>query len=275
MYRIIFKIGPFSLYSYGLMMAIAFVAALFTAAYFAKVKGIERERIVDLATWIIIGAIVGARAWFVIENFQYFTSDLMGILRIWEGGMVFYGGFVGGALAGLYYVRKNKLSLSLMADIIAPGFALGISIGRIGCFLNGCCYGALSNTCGISYPAKDFPPAYYQQLHDGLIQRNAAHSLPVIPTQLIASMAAFIIFIGLYIMMKKHMKSGIVFSTFMITYGIDRFIVDFFRHYSEDAMKLGIFSFSQWTSLCLILGGGILFYLIYRRNKQRPLEQRI
>lgn len=268
MYRIIFKIGPFSLYSYGLMMALAFVAALYVSTLIAAKKGIERERIVDLATWIIIGSIIGARLWFVIENFAYFRNDLMGILRIWEGGMVFYGGLLGGAAAGLYYVKKNKLSVAMLADIIAPGFALGISLGRIGCFLNGCCYGKLSDICGIAFPAKDFPPPYYQQLRDGLITSNAPHSLPVIPTQLIASGAALIIFGLLLFILRKKMRDGSMFSLFLILYGIDRFVVDFFRHYSADAMKLGLISFSQLTSIVLILVGVVFLFLIYNRKRQ-------
>lgn len=268
MYRIIFKIGPFSLYSYGLMMALAFVAALYVSTIIAKGKGIERERIIDLATWIIIGSIIGARLWFVIENFMYFRNDLMGILRIWEGGMVFYGGFLGGAAAGLYYVKKNKMSLKLLADIIAPGFALGISLGRIGCFLNGCCYGKLSNACGISFPAKDFPPPYYQQLRDGLINSNAPHSLPVIPTQLFASGAALIIFAVLLFIVQRKIRSGSAFSIFLLLYGIDRFVIDFFRHYSADAMKLGLISFSQLTSIVLMLLGVVFLFLIYSRRKQ-------
>lgn len=268
MYRVIFKIGPFSLYSYGLMMALAFVAALYVSTLIAKKRGIERERLVDLATWIIIGSIIGARLWFVVENITFFKNDLMGILRIWEGGMVFYGGFLGGAAAGLYYVRKNKLPLALLADIIAPGFALGISLGRIGCFLNGCCYGKLSSTCSIAFPARDFPPPYYQQLRDGLISSNAPHSLPVIPTQLIASGAALLIFGILLFIIKRNMRRGAVFSIFLILYGIDRFIVDFFRHYSADAMKLGLISFSQMTSIVLVLLGSIFLFLIYSKRKQ-------
>ena len=138
MHRIIFTIGPFSLYSYGLLMAIAFITALYVTTRVAINKKIDKDRVIDMATWIILGAILGARAWFVIENFHFFKNDLMGILRIWEGGMVFYGGFVGGVIAGIYYVKKSKLNRAIMADIIAPGLAMGIAIGRIGCFLNGC-----------------------------------------------------------------------------------------------------------------------------------------
>ena len=89
MYRIILSIGNFHLYSYGLMQAIAYVAGLFVAIRLAKKSGIEQDRIADLAMWIIIGAVIGARAWFVVENFQFYKSNILSIIKIWEGGMVF------------------------------------------------------------------------------------------------------------------------------------------------------------------------------------------
>ena len=262
MHRIIFSIGNFHLYSYGLMMAIAFIVGLFVSVYISKKENIEKDIITDLAMWIIGGAIIGARLWFVIENFEYFNNDLLGIVRIWEGGMVFYGGFLGGVLGGIFYLKKHKLSIPLFADIMIPGFAIGISIGRIGCFLNGCCYGKVCNSghfC-VEFPAKDFPPPYYDQLKSGLINPHATHSLPVIPTQLIASSIAFFIFLILFFIYKKKLFNGFILSIFLILYGLDRFFLDFLRYYSPDAMRFGFISLSQITSLFLIAFG--VFYII-------------
>ncbi len=268
MHRIIFTIGPFSLYSYGLLMAIAFITALYITTRIAINNKIDKDRVIDMATWIILGAILGARLWFVIENFHFFRNDLMGILRIWEGGMVFYGGFIGGFISGIYYIKRNKLNVFLMADIIAPGLAMGIAIGRIGCFLNGCCYGKICSSFGIQFPAKDYPPAYYQQLRDGLIDRTATHSLPVIPTQNIASIIALVIFGVLLYLLRRKLRNGIVFAIFLILYGMDRFAIDFLRYYSSDAMKIGIISYSQITSLIMVIIGIVCSFLIYRKNKQ-------
>ncbi|MFO8061582.1 MAG: prolipoprotein diacylglyceryl transferase [bacterium] len=268
MHRIIFTLGPFTLYSYGFMMAVAFISALLVSLYFANRENMERARVIDFATWVIIGAVIGARLWFAIENFQYFRNDIIGIVRIWEGGMVFYGGFLGGVLAGYMYLKTNKYSIPLMADIIAPGFALGIALGRIGCFLNGCCYGSVSETCGVSFPRKDFPPAYYEQLKDGIIEPGATHSLPVIPTQIIAAGAALIIFSILFFIYRKKLFDGFVFYLFLILYGLDRFILDFYRYYSPNAMRTIGLSISQITSLFIVLLGIFLFVFSYRRKRE-------
>lgn len=274
MYRILLSIGNFHLYSYGLMQAIAYVAGLFVAIRLAKKSGIEQDRIADLAMWIIIGAVIGARAWFVVENFQFYSSNILSIIKIWEGGMVFYGGLLGGFASGLIYVRKNRINVLKAGDIMFPGVALGISIGRIGCFLNGCCYGKLSDHCSMSFPAKDYPPPYYDQLTQGLIDRTAHCSLPVIPTQLFASGAAMLIFIILLLLFRKKPFNGFIFFMFFILYGIDRFLLDFLRYYSENAMKFGILSLSQITSIIMILFGAGMMVFFYLKHRARPSEQK-
>lgn len=274
MYRIILSIGNFHLYSYGLMQAIAYVAGLIVAIRLARKSGIEQDRIADLAMWIIIGAVIGARAWFVIENFHFYKDNLLSIIKIWEGGMVFYGGLIGGFTAGLIYVRKNKIDVLKAGDIMFPGFALGISIGRIGCFLNGCCYGRISDHCSIAFPAKDYPPPYYDQLTQGLIERTAHHSLPVIPTQLFASGAAFLIFGILLLLYKKKPFDGFIFFLFFVLYGIDRFLIDFLRYYSPDAMKLGVLSLSQYTSIVMFIFGAAMLFFFYRKSKAETSEMK-
>jgi len=265
MFREILHIHTFVLTSYGLFQALAFVAGLIVLYFMSKRERIDKDRLYDMAIWIIIGGIIGARLWFVAENFYVYSRDLSAILKVWEGGMVFYGGLVGGFTAGIVYLKRNHLDVEQVGDITVPAFALGIFVGRIGCFLNGCCYGKISHSCGISFP-KD-SPAYYEQMSSGLIPHNAASSLPVIPTQLIESFSCLLIFGILLFLYSRRKFKGMVFYSFFVLYGAERFLLDFLRYYSREAMILKVFSLSQVTSLILIISGAVMLFSAYRRNR--------
>jgi len=145
MHSILFRIGPFPIYSYGFMLMLAFLAATAVAARLGRQRGIQPESIFDLTAFILVSAIIGARALYVALGWSYFQEHPDRIWRLWEGGLSFHGGLVGGLLAGIVYCRRRGLSFLRMGDVVAPGVALGYSIGRIGCFLNGCCYGGPTN----------------------------------------------------------------------------------------------------------------------------------
>lgn len=141
MYPTIGHIGPVTIYSFGLMLAIAVMVCSFLLSRDASKVGISQETIFDLVFWVILGGIVGARIFFILLNIPDFSTDPKQIIMIPNGGLAWQGGLVLGCLAGILYVRKKKLSLSMILDLAAPYLALGQAIGRIGCFLNGCCYG--------------------------------------------------------------------------------------------------------------------------------------
>lgn len=269
MFRILLQIGDFPIYTYGLMQGLAFIAAMFVIFRLLKGEKLEKERILDLSVWAVTGGIIGARVWFVAENFQLFKGDIFAALRIWEGGMVFYGGLIGGVAAGLFYLIKNRMNIERVGDIMMPGFALAVSIGRIGCFLNGCCYGRIDYKCGIRFPASHYPPPYYDQLKQGLIDSHAHQSLPVFPTQLLSSADAFIIFIILLILRKYKKFDGMVFYSFFLLYGIDRFFSDFLREYSVEAMALGPISLSQFVSILMFLFGLSMLLLSFLKYRKR------
>ncbi|MGE3063015.1 MAG: prolipoprotein diacylglyceryl transferase [bacterium] len=267
MFREILHINGFTLTSYGLMQALAFAAGLIVLNIMSKKEKIDKDRLYDMAIWIIIGGIAGARIWFVAENFYVYKNDILAILKVWEGGMVFYGGFIGGFLAGLVYLKRNHLDIEQVGDITIPAFSLGIFIGRIGCFLNGCCYGKVSYSCGVSFP-KD-SPAYFEQMSSGAIPHNAPSSLPVIPTQLIESFSCLIIFVLLIYMYNRRKFKGEIFYSFFVLYGTERFLLDYLRFYSKEAMIFKIFSLSQVTSLILIISGFLMLLSSYKRNKAK------
>jgi phosphatidylglycerol:prolipoprotein diacylglycerol transferase len=250
MFRYLLKIGPFTVYSYGTMLALAFIVATYLAAKRAERQGISAAKIIDLSFYILLSSILGARILFVLLNLDYYKERLIGILKIWEGGLVFYGGLVFAFFTVVWVLKKNKLPVWKVADILAAPLAFGIAIGRIGCFLNGCCYGKISFIHGVCFPAKDNPAAFAQQVSDGLISPGAVCSLPVLPTQLYESLAALaIFFLLLWLERKKHF-AGFSFWTLILFYSSLRFIIESLRYYDSNFI-FGALTVSQITSIVL------------------------
>ncbi|MHC5037096.1 MAG: prolipoprotein diacylglyceryl transferase, partial [Planctomycetota bacterium] len=130
------------IYSYGFMMMAAFAAAIFVAAVRARNEGLDPNVILDLGLWAMISGILGARLFYVIQyNKQFEGSAFWEYFKVWEGGIVFYGGLIGGFFACVAYLVKRKISIPRVADIVAPSLPLGVAFARFGCFLNGCCFG--------------------------------------------------------------------------------------------------------------------------------------
>ena len=255
MHRILLHFGNFKIYSYGVMQALAYIIGIYVAVYYGKKRKIESDKVIDLSLWIVFGAIIGARLWFILEDWHYFSGNIAEVFKVWNGGLVFYGGFIGAVVAMFIYIKKYNLDSISIMDMLSPSLAIGISVGRIGCFLNGCCYGKISYHGGISFPAKDFPPPYIDQLQKGLIKPGATHSLPVIPTQLYSSLDGLIIFLILVFIASRIKIKGVLVSSLFILYGIHRFVIDFFRAYSGNALALKIMTLSQFVSLCIIIAG--------------------
>jgi phosphatidylglycerol---prolipoprotein diacylglyceryl transferase len=250
MYRYLLKLGPITLYSYGALLALAFIAGTFLAAFRAGKQAIDKNRIIDLSLLIVISSLLGARMFFVALNWSYYRKNLFDIFKIWEGGLVFYGGFILAFVSVAFFLKRNKLSFWKIADIFSAPLALGIAIGRIGCFLNGCCYGKISQGFGVCFPAKDSPPAFTQQVFEGLIPHTAVCSLPVLPTQLYESAACLLIFAALLAFEKKKRFDGFSFWLFVLFYSFFRFIIESFRYYDPNFI-LGAITVSQAVSVFL------------------------
>jgi len=141
MYPILFQFGSFRLSTYGLMVAIAFIAAFTYVVKTAKREGEDPEAYLDLCYYVLLSSIVGARLFYVVLNWDYYQDQWLDIFKIWEGGLVFYGGFIAAVLMCLVYIHKHQLNFWKMGDIIIPSVPLGHIFGRLGCFFAGCCYG--------------------------------------------------------------------------------------------------------------------------------------
>ena len=141
MHPIICQIGPFTVYSYGVMLTVAVLVCSFLIGKEAKVRGLPPEKMLDLVFWVVVGGIIGARLFYILLNAGFYWDNPLEMLMLWHGGLAFQGGLIVGFLSGCYFIRKNSLPFLPTLDLLAPYVALGHAIGRLGCFLNGCCYG--------------------------------------------------------------------------------------------------------------------------------------
>lgn len=254
MFRYLLEIVNFRIPAYGVMIVIGYLVGIYFASKAAQRKGIDPIYIQSLSVWVVIGLVIGARLWFVAEYWDYFSKNFIEIFKLWEGGMVFYGGFIGGLIFGLLYIKIKHLDIPETLDIMAPGVAIAIGIGRIGCFLNGCCFGKVTNSfIGIRFPQRYLPPVYWSHLKRGLIESDSLWSLPVIPTQLISTASLLVIFGILWRIRRKVLFPGFHFSLFIGLYGLHRFVIDYFRYYEGTALVLRVLTLSQAFSILMIM----------------------
>jgi phosphatidylglycerol---prolipoprotein diacylglyceryl transferase len=235
MHPVLFQIGPITIYSYGVMIAIAAVVCALLLSRDAKAQNIPAETIYDLMFWVVAWGILGARIFYVILMWDFFSQNLLEIIMIQHGGLAWQGSFIGGTLAGIWFVRMKKLSLRMVMDLVAPYIALGQAIGRLGCFFNGCCYGK-PVAWGVIFPA---------------------FTHPVHPTQLYETIGLFLIFLILKFSQNKQRRSGMLFVFYLWLAAIERFVVEFFRA-DHDYLWLNL-SLAQYISLGIFVAGLILF----------------
>jgi len=247
---VLFKLGPLSVYAWGFSLSLAILLGTLVAIRLARRIGIDSDRILDLAIVLVIGGVVGARLFYVfVYEPARFVREPLQIFALWEGGMVYYGALIGGFVTGTWYVIQKKLPFWQLADVVAPPLALGYGIVRIGCFLNGCCYGKETGSfLGIVFPYIEGAPCL-----DGV---------PRYPTQLFSSILGFALFGLLMYLWKKKKFHGQIFLLFLIFYSIGRIIVESFR---ENLLVLGNITVSQLVSAFIIVPA-VIFY--WRKNRK-------
>jgi phosphatidylglycerol:prolipoprotein diacylglycerol transferase len=248
---IAFHLGPLTVRWYGVMMAIAFIAGLWTASRRGLRAGIPAEKILDIGPWLTI---VGARALHVVTYWREEFADrpFWEVFAVWNGGLVFYGGLIGASLAGILYARLKHIALWKVADVLAPSIALGYVFGRIGCFLNGCCFGRDCDLpWAVTYPMGNL---------------NGAPTHPVHPTQLYDSLLSLVLYIGLAWLYRHKKFDGQVFAAYLLCYAVTRSIVESFR---GDYTSIHIHSALHLTPAQLISIGifaaGIALWTVLRR----------
>ena len=254
MHPILFKIGPITIYTYGVLIATAFFLGLALAARQARVEGEDPQKIMDLSFYILISAIVGSRLLYIVVEYKEYISNPLRIFKVWEGGLVFYGGFIMAMAVVIIYIRKHEMNLWKVGDILAPSVAIGQGVGRLGCFFAGCCYGRET----------DVPWAVIFKDPNTL----APMDVHLHPTQLYDSVNGFIIFVILLVLRKFKKFDGQLFLTYTLLYAVGRFIVEIFRGDERGFVIESFLSTSQFIAIPLF----ILSLAMLIRLKQQKSE---
>ncbi|OGV43003.1 MAG: prolipoprotein diacylglyceryl transferase [Lentisphaerae bacterium GWF2_57_35] len=239
-----------------MLTALAFMAAVFHWNRLAKRDGRPPEFGYDLGLWMMISGILGARAAYIIANFQFFAAQPLEILRIDKGGLIYYGGFLGASLCLYIMARMRHETLWSLADFAVTGLPLGHAVGRIGCFINGCCFGHPTNSfLGVQYPEGSEPWKAYPHcdLH---------------PTQLYETAFNLLIYGLLLWYYPRKRKDGGVFALYLLTYPIGRFLVEFFRG-DERLHWMGL-NAAQELSVVLFGLGLLLWAFLPKTRKPAP-----
>ncbi len=231
---ILFRLWKLEIHSYGFMLSIAFITGILLAMRRARRENLDPDVFLDLGLVVLISAIVGARLVFILVNLSSFIHQPLEMFKIWKGGMVFYGGFLGALSGGIIYVKYwTKMPVWHAADVTAPSIALGLTFTRIGCFLNGCCYGGPTHMpWGVLFPfSRD---ARYSSLVHGFLRcSNAGHPEVGVfrhPTQIYESMAGLVMFLILTWWMRRiRRRDGVVFFSFAAAYAVWRSMVEIIR----------------------------------------------
>jgi phosphatidylglycerol:prolipoprotein diacylglycerol transferase len=229
-----------------------FLAAIGFSLREARRVGEDPNRILDLCFYMLIAALVGSRVLYVIINWNTFSHDPVEIIRIWHGGLVFYGGFIGAGLVALWYMPRYDLSLWKTADILAPSIALGQFIGRMGCFFAGCCYG---KPC-------DLPWAVTFSDFDSLAPRG----VPLHPTQLYSSLNGLVIFLFLLFLRRRKSFEGQLFWIYVLLYGVSRSFIEVFRGDERGVIIEGLASTSQFIGIIMAGVAVVMLWMLSARH---------
>lgn len=254
MHQVAFELGPLTVHWYGVFLAAGFFAGLWTASLRARRGGLSPDYVMDAGLWLILGSVVGARAFFVVSYWQdsFAGQPWTEIFMIHHGGLVYYGGLIGAALAFVAYALLMKRPLWKLADVLAPSISLGYAIGRNGCLMNGCCYGLPTDVPW----AIHFPPDHETK------------GLGVHPTQVYESLLALALYVALAWLYRRKRFDGQVFSTYLIGYAALRSFVEFFRG-DYKVHFLGGWATQAHVVSLLCMGAGIMLYVVMARRPRQ------
>lgn len=265
MHPVLFKIFSFPIHSYGLMLALSFLFGIWFSGWRAKKRGLNPDVIADMGFWIILSAIVGARLYYVFLHFEEFKGNLLSIINPFQGetvgigGLVMLGGYIGAVIAAILFFKIKKLPFLPYADIVSPSVGFGIMLTRIGCFLNGCCYGAASeSSLAVKFPL-DSPAGAYQ---------HHIHAASLYPSQLFESIGGLLIALIVLAVARKKSFSGFHFYLTGLLYSVLRFCVDYSRFYDINERLLGTLSHNQviCIALFILFGGLILKNILFKEE---------
>jgi phosphatidylglycerol:prolipoprotein diacylglycerol transferase len=257
MYPLLFELGPLSIYSYGVLLATAYIVGLRFALRRADQAGLNGQRVMDLGILIIISALVGAKLMLFVVEFDRFTSDPAQLLALLKSGGVYYGGLLLAVPVAWWYISNYRLPFWTTCDLFAPGIALGQAVGRMGCLLAGCCYGQTTEMpWGVTFT-------------NTLAAANVGTPLGVAlhPTQLYEA-AAMLLVLGVLLASERHWRpfQGRTFWTYLLLYGLVRFAIEFYRG-DPRGLVFDTLPTSQFVSALIVpISLSMLVYLRRRDN---------
>lgn len=251
MYNELLKIGPITIYGYGLMIALGIFLAYQLIVYRVKNRQFELSHVYSLTVWGLIGGFTGAKLLYWITQFPNIINNPNILWNIGEGFVV-YGGIIGGILAGFIYCKLHNIKFLQHLDLFVPSIALAQGFGRIGCLLAGCCYGEETHSpFGITFHNSEIAP----------------NDIKLVPTQIMESVFSFTLCILLLLLARKTKKTGLVSCVYLLLYSAGRFVIEFYR---GDVIRgqVGIFSTSQFIALLIVLTTSLaLVFSQYHKSK--------
>ncbi len=250
MFPDLFSIGPFTLHTYGLFVATGFLVGLMVTIKMGKAEGITPQQTMDIGFLMILAAIIGSRIMYVLMNISYYIERPVDIFKIWQGGLVFSGGIICVVLTVIWYTRKHHLSFWKIVDLWAPAMAIGQGIGRIGCFMAGCCYGK---------PTGSKLGVVFTNPHS-----LAPSNIPLHPTQLYSSASGFIIFFILFLLYPRRTFDGQVFLWLLVLHSTARLFVERFRGDDRGVLLGSGMSITQLVTLFILIAA-IITLIIFKR----------
>lgn len=303
---ILFNIGELTIHSYFFMLTIGFVVATIIGVIEFRRAGLRVKDFIDLAIVIVIFGMIGARLMHVVAEdiphdvycskkldrcgpdpaklkreggddvikefnrgekiIKFYIAHPSRIFNVFKGGLAYYGGFILGTIAALIFMRIRRMNMLFTSDTIGYGTAIGLFFGRIGCFLNGCCFGIETHSfLGVSFPKGS--AAFAELANAGIVDRaRDVKTPPLLPTQLFESVFSLLLFFYLYFYLRKRKEyDGQVILHFVILYAIFRFVIEFFRN-DNRGIFFNLLSSSQIISLVMIAVASLLWYSIRKKG---------
>ncbi len=255
-------LGPMPIHTYGVMIVVSFLAGMWLVRKRASLYGFNPEKVLDMGFWALIAGVLGARIAFILQELPYFLKHKDELYSLQFSGLTSFGGEILAVIAIVIWAKRTKYKIVSILDLAAPGYVLGYSIGRIGCFLNGCCYGGVCSTTlpwgvhftdavGLHHPA---------QLYDTLMNLVALAILLKLPA--------------------TKLNPGRMAAIALILHGIARFIYEFWRAGTEEQVKQGLASSTYWGNLPITQGhamalgfiiiGAVWFFLARKSTESAP-----
>lgn len=267
MHPILFEIFGIKVYTYGVTASIAMIVGYLLAIYFAKKQNIESHKMENIFLFTVIGSIIGARVAYVIEH-PHQMPNFLSPFEIWQGGLDWFGGLIGGLLVAILTIRHYKIDPFKIGDIAAIALPIGQAIGRIGCTSAGCCYGkevyGVSDvSVGVHFMSKF--PFFYMVFPEGAI---APPHVPLYPTELMDLSFNLFIFLGAIFIFYKKRFDGEVFIFYLFFAGLFRFIEEFYRGVTPPIPGIGL-TWNQIVCIGLMIGAIVLWFLLHKRPQEK------